>query len=141
MKKLAKQFLSLTLSLIMVLSIAPFGSLTGIATEAKAAGVSHYNGIVAAKWAEDHLNDSWSYLVGKGYYDPKDGGDCANFVSQCIYMGGMDMNKFWNYNGYLRNFRILIGIGLPLTLLLIQAVTHLTFTKTMHVRFRNGIIE
>lgn len=104
MKKLAKQFLALTLSLITVLSIAPFGSLTGIATEAKAAGVNHYNGIVAAKWAEDHLNDSWSYLVGKGYYDPKDGGDCANFVSQCIYMGGMDMNKFWNYNGYLAHF-------------------------------------
>ena len=49
MKKLAKQLLSLMLSLIMVLSIAPFGSLTGIATEAKAAGVNHYNGIVAAK--------------------------------------------------------------------------------------------
>ncbi len=42
--------------------------------------------------------------MGNGYYALKDGGDCANFVSQCIYMGGLDMNSSWNSSGYKAHY-------------------------------------
>ena len=102
-----KRTLSLFLAVLMLLGSAPLAGLAGIElpdvfkTEAKA-GVSHYNGIAAAEWAKEHVDDSWSKLLGQGYYD--DGGDCANFVSQCIYMGGMDMTPAWNSSGFYTRF-------------------------------------
>lgn len=45
----------------------------------------------------------WAYARNKKYYDfEKIGGDCTNFVSQCIYAGSnkmnYDRNNGWYYN-------------------------------------------
>lgn len=98
MKKLAKKTLSVFLAILMLLTAAPLEGLTGIEWpwfSTKALGVSGYNAIAAAQWANDHVYDTWSCLNGQGYWD-KGTGDCANFVSQCIYMGGLNMNIYWN---------------------------------------------
>ncbi len=79
--------------LIVCLSIVPIGLVS-----ASAYGVSNYCSTAAAEWAIEHWNDYNSVLLGQGYWD--NGGDCANFVSQCLYMGGMDMSGYWNTNGY-----------------------------------------
>ncbi len=66
-------------------------------SEAQALNVN-YCQTAAAEWAKAHWDDYNSVLYNKGYWD--DGGDCANFVSQCLYMGGLDMSSFWNISGY-----------------------------------------
>ena len=99
MKKHIYRALSVALCLLMLTGILPAG------LEMKAsAGVANYCATAAAQWAEEHWNDVYSVLVGKGYFAPKDGGDCANFVSQCIYMGGIDMTTRWNSAGYLAHY-------------------------------------
>ena len=92
----AKRVLAILLSVLMLIGICPVGIAI---PEAKAAGLSNYNALAAVDWAKSHWNDINSVLLGKGYFS--DGGDCANFVSQCIYMGGLDMNGNWNTSGYM----------------------------------------
>ena len=95
-KSMTQCILSVILGVVMLIGICPAGiSLS----EAKAAGVAGYNAVAAVEWAKAHWNDINSVLLGKGYF--ADGGDCANFVSQCIYMGGLDMNDKWNTSGYM----------------------------------------
>ncbi len=102
MKKINKA-LSVLLVILMLLTSAPLSGLSGIdipdlfASEANAAGVSGYSAGAAVQWAKDHWNDYDSVILGSGYWD--DGGDCANFVSQCLYMGGLNMNNSWNTSG------------------------------------------
>ena len=105
MKKTVRKALSLLLALLTVLSIVPFGALADleIIPVAKAAGVTGYNAIAAVQWAKDHVYDVTSKLVGKGYWEAGTG-DCANFVSQCIYMGGIDPVTDWTSNGYYAHF-------------------------------------
>ena len=93
MKKTLNRILALVLTIVMTITAVP---LTGV--EAKAVSLSDYNATAAAEWAKAHCNDIDSVILGKGYWT--DGGDCANFVSQCLYMGGIDMSKDWNTNGY-----------------------------------------
>lgn len=105
--KTGKKILCLFLVVMMLLGSAPLSGLTGIelpwaSTKAQAAGVAGYNAIAAAQWAKDHVNDVWSCLYGQGYW--YDGGDCANFVSQCIYMGGVDQSAGWNHSGYKAHY-------------------------------------
>ncbi|MCM1544082.1 MAG: amidase domain-containing protein, partial [Ruminococcus sp.] len=108
MKKTVKRIFAGLLVALMLVTAAPLEGFVGIempklfSTKAEAAGLSGYSNYVAAQWAIDHLHDSWSILEGQGYYD--NGGDCANFVSQCIYMGGMDMENLWNYAGYYAHY-------------------------------------
>ena len=99
-----KRILAIALSVIMLLSVAPIGELAGLdlGLKLKADAVSGYSAGGAAKWAKDHWNDYNSVLLGTGYWN--DGGDCANFVSQCLYMGGIDMDGYWNTNGYLAHW-------------------------------------
>ncbi len=98
-----KKVLSVVLVVIMLLSSAPLQGLTDIelpqlfSTKAEALNVN-YCQTAAAEWAKAHVYDYNSVLYNKGYWN--DGGDCANFVSQCLYMGGLDMNSFWNISGY-----------------------------------------
>lgn len=53
-----------------------------------------YSADTAANYAQDHaLNYNSDYRSFPRH-------DCANFVSQCLYSGGLPMNSKWNYYGY-----------------------------------------
>ena len=101
MKQTAKKLLSLLLAVLMLLScgVCLLDGSVSVLPVAKAAGISQYSALAAVDWAKNHVYDRNSVLVGKGYYS--DGGDCANFVSQCIYMGGLDMTSKWNSAGHM----------------------------------------
>ncbi len=69
--------------------------------------------------------DKWAMSYNPEYENYKDdGGDCANFVSQCLFAGGMPINAYWNpsasygsawvawvNNNSLRNYLVNHGIG------------------------------
>ncbi len=100
MVKTSKKIIALLLVVFTLFTAFP---LQGVAaevqqmTQARLAG-ANYCSTAAAEWAKAHWDDYDSVLLGTGYW--YDGGDCANFVSQCLYMGGMDMSTYWNTNGY-----------------------------------------
>ncbi len=101
--KTLKKMLAVFLVIIMLLSSAPLQGFTGLegifSTKAEAAvGLGGYYADAAAQWAKNNVGKNTSPILGKGYWN--NGGDCANFVSQCLYMGGMDMEKLWNISGY-----------------------------------------
>ena len=106
--KIFKKSLAAFLVILMLLTSAPLQGFVGLdislpdffSNEAKAIGVPGYSAGAAVKWALDHYNDIDSILTGKGYWS--EGGDCANFVSQCVYMGGINMKTKWYSNGYWR---------------------------------------
>ena len=100
-----RKILSFFLSLLMAFSMVPFGELAGIdlTVQAEAAGVPGYNATAAVQWAKDHVYDVTSKLLGRGYWEAGTG-DCANFVSQCIFMGGIDPVTDWMTNGYYAHF-------------------------------------
>ena len=108
MKKIRKT-LSVLLVVLVLLSSAPLQGFVGLelpdlfSSKAQAAGVSSYNAVAAAEWAKAHVYDTWSCLYGQGYWEPGTG-DCANFVSQCIYMGGVDQTDQWNHTGYKAHY-------------------------------------
>ena len=103
--KTFKKIVCTILVVLMIVTSAPLQGFVGLdidlpdwfSEEAEAVNVN-YCSTAAAQWAIDHLYDYYSVLYNKGYWD--DGGDCANFVSQCLYMGGLDMNTYWNISGY-----------------------------------------
>lgn len=103
------RILSAVLVVLMVLTSVPLSDIAGFdisslfADKAQAAGVAGYSPLAAVEWAKQHWNDTTSVLLGKGYW-ARGTGDCANFVSQCIYMGGIDMNSSWHTNGYNAHF-------------------------------------
>ena len=99
-KSTAQRILSVLLGIMMLVGICPAGVNL---PEAKAAGVAGYNAVAAVEWAKAHVNDTWSCLYGRGYWEPGTG-DCANFVSQCVYMGGVDQTDRWNHSGYLAHY-------------------------------------
>ena len=99
-KSTAQRILSVLLGIMMLVGICPAGVTL---PEAKAAGVAGYNAVAAVEWAKAHVNDTWSRLYGRGYWEPGTG-DCANFVSQCVYMGGVDQTDRWNHSGYLAHY-------------------------------------
>ena len=101
--KTLKKTLAVFLVIIMLLSSAPLQGFTGLegifSTKAEAAtGLGAYYADAAADWARNNVGKNISPILGKGYWN--NGGDCANFVSQCLYMGGMDMENLWNISGY-----------------------------------------
>lgn len=54
-----------------------------------------YNAVLAAEYANkwwDSFNPDWYNWESEGY------GDCTNFVSQCLYAGGMPMTSGWYWN-------------------------------------------
>lgn len=66
---------------------------------ADAASMAGYNRVAAAQWAKSQLGSKTSVLFGTRYWYV--GGDCANFVSEALYMGGLEPSVGWNHNGYL----------------------------------------
>ena len=46
----------------------------------------------------------WAYSRNPKYYDFNNiGGDCTNFISQCLYAGGLEMNYKENFGWYYIN--------------------------------------
>lgn len=78
MKKTLKRMLSLTLALAVALCL-PMSAFAA------------YSGTDAIAYADAHVYN-YNSLIRPGI-----GGDCANFVSQCLFAGGMEMNSKW-YN-------------------------------------------
>lgn len=99
--KTFKKILCLLLVVVMCLTSAPMQAFTGIdlpdwfSNEAEAAGVSGYSGYAAAEyaraWWSGRNNAIWSD------YDLW-GGDCANFVAQALYAGGIPMTPSWYFH-------------------------------------------
>ena len=107
MKKHIYRVLSVSLCLLMLTGILP----AGLEMKADALSVK-YCGTAAAQWAKDHWDDTDSVLYGAGYFKNNnvgDGGDCANFVSQCLYMGGLEQTPTWCYAGYRCHFTSNMG--------------------------------
>lgn len=56
-----------------------------------------YNPLLAVEYAK-----KWAFSYNPNYYNFSSiGGDCTNFVSQCLHAGGINMNFFplgWYYN-------------------------------------------
>ena len=75
-KSTAQRILSVLLGIMMLVGICPAGITL---PEAKAAGIAGYNAVAAVEWAKAHVNDTWSCLYGRGYWEPGTG-DCADFV-------------------------------------------------------------
>lgn len=99
--KTFKKILCSLLVVVMCLTSAPMQAFTGIdlpdwfSNEAEAAGVSGYSGYAAAEyaraWWSGRNNAIWSD------YDLW-GGDCANFVAQALYAGGIPMTPSWYFH-------------------------------------------
>ena len=102
-KQVKKRVLACLLALLMLATSLP---LSGISDDllpvAEAADLSGYNAIAAAEWAKSQVGTYSSVLFGKRYW--YEGGDCANFVSEAIYMGGIDPNALWNHQGWHAHF-------------------------------------
>ena len=103
--KIFKKIICTILVVLMLMTSAPMQGLVGLdidlpdwfSSKAEAVNVN-YCSTAAAQWAKDHWNDYDSIILGAGYWN--EGGDCANFVSQCLYMGGLNMNNHWDSSGY-----------------------------------------
>lgn len=101
--KTTKRVLAVFMTVLMIVLAVPLGALadldlSALSLKANAAISYSYYPVSAAEWAKKHCYDYKSVLLGKGYYSK--GGDCANFVSQCLYMGGIDMQNIWNTAGW-----------------------------------------
>ncbi|MCL2513339.1 MAG: amidase domain-containing protein [Oscillospiraceae bacterium] len=94
-KKILSTFLAvlMTFSIFATLSFSPATSITAEAAPTVWNNPNGYSGLAASLYAKEWWNKRnplWSN------YDPqKSGGDCANFVSQCLYAGGLEMTKLW----------------------------------------------
>ena len=95
MTKIAKKLLSLLLAVIIVFGSAAIGVSGVIDWSLTAKAVNNYSGTAAATyaryWWDTRNNDVWAD------YDLW-GGDCANFVAQSIYNGGIPMTPQWYFH-------------------------------------------
>lgn len=85
MKKRTKSVISVLLAALFVITAIPFTALP-----AKALNYQ-YNAVAAATYGE-----TWAKAFNPEWYNYVNGGDCANFVSQCLYMGGLPMTAAWH---------------------------------------------
>ncbi len=95
-----KRALSLFMCVVMLLCSVPLAGFVGIELPSlfgnRASAVNTtYNATAAAEYARRYAlnyNKEWYFYVN--------GGDCANFVSQSLFMGGMPMTARWHsYDG------------------------------------------
>ena len=83
-----KRWLTLLLAVCMVMALLP-----SLASPISA--VSGYNASAAAQYAinwYNSFNPKWYNWESEGL------GDCSNYVSQCLYAGGLKMTKGWYWN-------------------------------------------
>lgn len=90
MKRIVRRILSLMLALLMVITAVPLTSI-----ESQVAGISGYSGDQAAAYAK-----TWWSGRNDAIWADYDlwGGDCANFISQCLYAGGVPMTSSWYFH-------------------------------------------
>ncbi len=92
-----RKVLSVLFSVVMICSFLGCflsgGSEDDVALVAEAAG---YDPAAAAAYAEKHWNN---YNANYSNYNSI-GGDCANFVSQCLFEGGLEMTDGWYWKSY-----------------------------------------
>jgi len=84
-----KRMLSVVLAIVMFVSMIPIVSLPVSADD-------RYNATAAAEYALTYWEN---YNTNFSNYNSI-GGDCANFVSQCLLAGGMQMNNDWYWYSY-----------------------------------------
>lgn len=92
MKRLTKKILSIFLAVLMLLGAVPLDGFTGIKAHAAVYG---YSGSVAAEYAKQWWNGRNTAIWSD--YDLW-GGDCANFVCQSLYAGGIPMTPSWYFH-------------------------------------------
>ena len=85
--KIFSGLLALVLALTMMIGVIPMS--------ASAASYS-YNPSAAASYA---IKYAYNYNTNYTSYKGK-GGDCANFVSQCLYNGGIAKTSSWKPDSY-----------------------------------------
>jgi hypothetical protein len=79
----------------MFLSLAVLGVLVSLGLTSTASASSGYDGATAAAYADTYwqnYNPAWPSFTNQG-------GDCANFVSQALYAGGIAMRTSPPYSG------------------------------------------
>lgn len=86
MRKRFRKMTAVLLMIALIIMTVPIGVIT-----VNAAG---YNPSAAVEYAGKYWNN---YNPAYGNYNSV-GGDCANFVSQCLYAGGIEQDGTW-YNG------------------------------------------
>ncbi len=95
--KTTKKILCSLLVVVMCLTSAPMQAFTGIdlpdwfSNEAEAANIGTYCSTVAVDYAKKYAlsyNKEWYFYVN--------GGDCANFVSQSLFVAGVPMTSNWH---------------------------------------------
>lgn len=99
-----KKVLACLMAVIMLASAVPLNAIDGIDIKSpfkswslKASAVNTtYNAIAAAEYAK-----RYAINYNKEWYFYSNGGDCANFVSQALFAGGMPMT--WNWHSYDSN--------------------------------------
>ena len=93
MKKIAKSAVSLLLVVMMLLGSFAMGT-SGIMTAAAARNYE-YSATAAAIYAQ-----TWWNSRNNAIWSDSDrwGGDCANFVAQCLYNAGIPMTTDWYFH-------------------------------------------
>jgi len=79
----------------LLISLAVLGVLVSLGLASTASATSGYNGAAAAAYADTYwqtYNPAWPSFASQG-------GDCANFVSQALYAGGIAMRTSPPYSG------------------------------------------
>ncbi len=93
MKNRIKKSMALLLAVIMLLCAVPINRTAIIVSSAASYNYNPYNAAsYAIKYAYNY-NSSYTSYKGKG-------GDCANFVSQCLYNGGIATTSSWKPDSY-----------------------------------------
>lgn len=76
--------------------------LTEAMTRARSVSPQDYDRIVARDYARTYSNSDGGYSTTNynSSYKPLNPNDCANFVSQCIYAGGIATDSVWDFDPY-----------------------------------------
>ena len=110
MNRTLKKVLACVMTVIMLVSAAPLGVLAEIDLSAilpdlsvKSQAVNTtYNAVAAAEYAK-----RYAINYNKEWWFYSSGGDCANFVSQALFAGGMPMTSTWHcYDSNIHNCRM-----------------------------------
>lgn len=95
--KTIKKALAILLVAVMLLTAVPLQCIDSLslAIKANAANIGTYSSTAAVIYAKQY---ALSY--NKEWYFYNNGGDCANFISQCLYVAGVPMTANWHsYDG------------------------------------------
>ena len=95
-KRLTSLILSGVIAFSIPLGVSNSNLYPNISISANAVTAKDYNPSAASSYARKYYNN---YNSNYSNYNSI-GGDCANFVSQCLHAGGMDMTSGWYWKSY-----------------------------------------